>query len=67
MIEGRDHVSGDSFVMIGPADAREEDLYLNRESGPASPADHDFIAAARNCIEALLDELDQVRRERGNG
>jgi hypothetical protein len=28
MIEGRDHMSGDSFIMIGPGDDRREDLYL---------------------------------------
>lgn len=61
MIEGRDHHSGDSFIMIGGGSNRDEDLYLNRESGPASIADHDFIAAARNKITMLLDEIDRLR------
>lgn len=63
MIEGRDHHSGDNFIIIGRDDDRDEDLYLNRDSGPASVADHDFIAAARNYIGALLEEIDRLRDE----
>jgi hypothetical protein len=63
MIEGRDHQAGDNFVMIGREDDRDEDLYLSHDSGPASAADHDFIAAARNHIDALLDEIDRLRAE----
>lgn len=51
MVEGRDHHGGDSFIMMGAEDDRDEDLYLNRDSGLASVADHDFIAAARNYID----------------
>jgi len=61
MIEGRDHYSGDNFIMIGREDDRDEDLYLHRDSGLAGTADHDFIAAARNYIESLLDEIDRLR------
>jgi len=61
MIEGRDHVSGDSFIMIGREDDRDEDLYLMRDSGPASASDHDFVAAARNWVVVLLDEVDRLR------
>ena len=57
MIEGRDHHSGDTFIMIGPEGDRGEDLYLHRDSGLASSADHDFIASARTDIDALLDEI----------
>ncbi len=61
MIEGRDHVAGDNFIMIGREDDRDEDLYLRCDSGPASVADHDFVAAARNYIERLLDEIARLR------
>jgi hypothetical protein len=62
MIEGRDHTSGDSFIMIGPEDDRDEDMYVSRDSTPASPADLDFIAAARNYIPRLLDEVTRGRK-----
>ncbi len=62
MIEGRDHTSGDSFIMIGPSDDRDEDMYVTRDSGPASPADLDFIAAARDSIPRLLEEINRTRR-----
>lgn len=61
MIEGRDHTSGDTFIMIGEGDDRGEDLYLSRDSGPANGTDHDFIAAARNWMEELLDEIEGLR------
>lgn len=63
MIEGRDHVSGDSFMMMGRPDDRDEDLYLVRDSGPAGEQDYEFVAAARNLITALLDEIDRLRNE----
>jgi hypothetical protein len=63
MIEGRDHRVGDNFIMIGRPDDRDEDLYLSRDSGPAGVADHDFIAAARNLMIDLLDEIDRLRGE----
>jgi hypothetical protein len=36
MIEGRNHRAGDSFIMTGGEGDRREDLYLNRDSGPAA-------------------------------
>ena len=63
MIEGRNHHAGDSFIMIGREDDRDEDLYLTRDSGPASSADHDLVAAARNYIDVLLDEIEFLRAE----
>ncbi len=63
MVEGRDHRAGDAFIMMGREDDQDEDLYLNRDSGPASAADLDFVAAARNYIDALLDEVDRLRTE----
>lgn len=32
-VEGRDHMSGDTFIMIGAEGDRREDLYLSRDSG----------------------------------
>ena len=64
MIEGRDHTSGDNFIMIGAEGDRREDMYISRDSGPASPEDLDFIAAARNWLPRLLDELEKLRAER---
>jgi hypothetical protein len=61
MVEGRDHTSGDSFIMIGREDDRDEDMYVSRDSGPASSADLDFIAAARNYLPRLLDEIIKLR------
>ena len=63
MVEGRDHSSGDSFNMIGREDDRDEDLYLVRHSGRANAADQDFIAAARNYIDPLPDEVKHLRSE----
>ena len=41
-VEGRDHASGDSFIQAGTNDDRAEDIYVSRDSGPASPADLDM-------------------------
>jgi len=60
-VEGRDHTSGDSFIMIGAPDQREDDLYLSRGSRPASPDDQDFVAAARQDIPRLLAEIRRLR------
>ena len=65
MIEGRDHTSGDSFIMVGREDDRDEDMYVSRDSGPASSADLDFIAAARNYLPRLLEELTKLRAKHG--
>lgn len=61
MVEGRDHTSGDSFIMIGSGDDRDEDMYVARDTTPASPADLDFIAAARNYMPRLLEEIKRTR------
>lgn len=61
MVEGRDHTSGDSFIMIGSDHDRDEDMYVSRDSILASPADLDFIAAARNYIPRLLEEITRTR------
>lgn len=61
MVEGRDHASGDSFIMVGPPDRRAEDLYLTRGTHPASAADQDFVAAARQDIPRLLREIQRLK------
>src|SRR5437867_10810771 len=59
-IEGRDHWSADAVILVG--EPREEDMYVSRDGGPASKADLDFIATARNVLPRLIAE---VRRLRG--
>lgn len=56
-IEGRDHTSGDSFIMRGPK-GTGEDLYLTG----ATVEDQDFIAHARQDIPLLLAEIDRLRK-----
>jgi hypothetical protein len=31
MVEGRDHLGGDSFIQIGPDDDRDDDMYVTRD------------------------------------
>ncbi len=50
MVEGRDHVAGDSFIMVGQADDRAEDIYVSPDSAPANASDLDVIAAARTYL-----------------
>jgi hypothetical protein len=52
-VEGRDHVGGESFVRT-----EGEDIYLIG----ASVADQDFIAAARQDIPLLLNEVRVLRK-----
>jgi hypothetical protein len=61
MIEGRDHTSGESFIMTGREDDRDEDIYVTRDSGAASAALLDFLAEARNSIPRLLEEITELR------
>lgn len=56
-IEGRDHLSGSSFIMRGEGASRTEDLELTG----ATIEDHDFIAAARQDIPRLLNEIDRLK------
>jgi hypothetical protein len=57
-VEGRDHMSGSSFIQTGPGESRGEDIEL---SG-ATTADQDFIAHARADVPRLLDEVERLRR-----
>ncbi|MEM7244569.1 MAG: hypothetical protein AAF533_04460 [Acidobacteriota bacterium] len=58
LIEGRDHVSGSSFIMVGEGPARSEDIELTG----ATDADQDFIASSRRDVVRLLDEVARLRR-----
>lgn len=64
-IEGRDHHGGDNFIRVGGMDDSEPDMYVSRAADeglvPASDADLDFIAYARQDLPLLLAE---VRRHR---
>lgn len=55
-IEGRDHTSGSDFIMTGVGGSRGPDIEL---SG-ATKADQDFIAAARQDIELLIGEIEEL-------
>ena len=67
-VEGRDHVSGDTFIMIGLGDERGADMYVSQDDERgrrwAAAQDLDFIAAARQDIPRLIAE---VRRLRSRG
>ena len=62
-VEGRDHMSGDTFIMIGAEGDRREDLYLSRDSGLADSATHDLVAEARNALPVLIGEIRRLRSE----
>ncbi|HEY1398357.1 hypothetical protein [Roseateles sp.] len=57
-LEGRDHESGNSFIKTGNGTLRGTDIEL---SG-ATVADQDFIAAARQTVQQLIDEIRKLRR-----
>lgn len=65
-IEGRDHESGDNFIMTGInegediwSDNRGADIYISC----ATHADQDFIANSRQDIPRLLDEVRLLKQE----
>ena len=57
-IEGRDHTSGDSFIMTGIDNEHGDGIYLTG----ATPADQDFIANARQDVPRLLAEIRRLRQ-----
>ena len=63
MVEGRDHTSGDSFIMIGEGARRSDDMYVLRETRPVDVTDQDFIAHSRQDVPRLLAEIDRLRHE----
>jgi hypothetical protein len=58
-VEGRDHTSGSSFIMTGPADQRGDDIELLG----ATIADQDFIAHARQDVPSLIAEIRRLRAQ----
>lgn len=56
-------MSGDDFIMVGDDDDRREDIYVNRDSGPADGATLDLIAAARTYLPILITEIRRLRNE----
>ena len=56
-VEGRDHTSGSSFIRAGEGTSRGEDIELTG----ATAGDRDFIAAARQDVPLLLDEIRMLR------
>jgi hypothetical protein len=56
-VEGRDHEAGDDFIQTGPDDDRRQDIYVTRDSGPASAVYLDFIALSRTHLPALIAEV----------
>ena len=68
-IEGRDHSSGNDFIMTGISES--EDIWTEGR-GPdieltgATKADQDFIANARQDIPKLLDEVTKLKEEINN-
>ena len=60
-VEGRDGLSFASFIQAGEGDSRGEDVYVRRDSGPASADLLDFVAAARTWLPELVAEIRQAR------
>ncbi len=58
-------IGGDGFIRVGDDDA-EPDMYVTRAGRPASPADLDLIAAARNSLPALIAEVRRARPGHAN-
>lgn len=54
MIEGRDHTSGDSFIMTGG-----ENIYI---SNPLFDNNQDFIANAKQDIPKLIAEIRKLKK-----
>ena len=61
LVEGRDVESGSSFIMTGEGHSRGEDIYITRDSGPASAAYLDLIAALRTYLPELIAEVREGR------
>lgn len=64
-VEGRDHLSGDSFIQVGHDAERGADMYVSRETTPASVGDQDFIAFARQDVPRLVAEVRRLWSREG--
>ncbi len=56
-------MSGPSFIKIGEGEDRGDDMYVTRETVAAAPFDLDVIAASRNALLPLIEEVRRLRRE----
>ena len=68
LVEGRDHFSGDDFIRTGGLDDEAPDMYVSLAGGrvgpgpvPAGADDLDFIAAARQDVPRLVQEVRRLR------
>lgn len=59
-MEARDHISGDTLIMIGAEGDPRED------SGPPDGAPSDLVAEARNALPVLIGEIGRLRSELDN-
>jgi hypothetical protein len=59
-VEGRDHAGGSSFIMVGPEEARGDDIELLG----ATVEDQDFIAHARQDLPRLIAEIERLWSQR---
>lgn len=68
-VEGRNHDAGDDFIRTGGSDDGSPDMYVtlyyNAEPTPASAADLDFIASARQDVPRLVAEVRRLREASG--
>ena len=57
IVEGRDQVSGSSFIMTGNEENRGYDIeFINIKE-----SDQDFMALSRNISPELIDEIERLR------
>jgi hypothetical protein len=63
MVEGRDHMSGDNFILTGTESDRGPDIYINEDLLPARVQYLDLVAAARTYLPILLDEIRELRAQ----
>ena len=59
IVEGRDQLGGDSFIMVGVEGAYGTDIYVTRT--PAASAELDVIALSRTYLPLLVAELRRLR------
>jgi hypothetical protein len=57
-VEGRDHISGSHFIMVGEGSTRSDDIELIG----ATVADQDFIASARQAVPELISEIRRLKQ-----
>lgn len=60
-VEGRDHESGSSFILIGGLHDTQSDMYVTHDGVPAPARDLDFIAHARQDVPRLIAEVRRLR------